>query len=153
MSQIKNGRKSIETKKQPAFLQSDEVFGSLLHVDEEIKKEVAGKGLELRWLDANQMIRNGNYHPAGWTIYRRDKKADSDILGFKFGNDPEGIIRRGTCVLGVRPTAHGDKHRALNAQRAARQSGQPAKDAAQALREMAKASNVKSAVDDSFDAE
>lgn len=151
MSQIKNGRRSVETKRQPSFISNDEVFGSLLHVDEDVKKEVAAKGLELRWLDANMMIRNGNYHPAGWTVYRREKKGDSDILGFKFGNDPEGIIRRGTCVLGVRPIAHGDKHRALNAQRAARQSGKPMSAAAEQLREMAKSGNVRSVVDDSFD--
>lgn len=148
--QIKNGKRPVEQRRQPRFIKDDEVFASVLHVDEDLKKELATKGLECRWVDANRMIRDGGFHPNGWEVYRRDKKASSDILGFKFGNDPEGIIRRGTCVLATRPITHGDRHRALLAQRTARQSG-VAKEAANQLREMAKQGNVQTAVDDSFD--
>lgn len=148
--QIKQGKRPIEQKRQPAFIKDDEVFASVLHVDDGLKKELASKGLECRWVDANRMVRDGGFHPAGWQVYKRDKKAQSDILDFKLGSDPEGIIRRGTCVLATRPISHGDRHRAMLAQRTARQSG-VAQEAAHQLREMAKQGNVQSAVDDSFD--
>lgn len=149
-AQVKNGKRPLATKPRQSALRHDDIFFSQLHVDEELRNEIEKSGKEMRWIDAKQAIENGGFHKAGWTVYRRDMKAASDTMGFKLGNDPEGIVRRGSCVLAVRPKAQGDRHRAYLAQAVARQGGS-AKEAGEQLRDMARAQNVDAAVDDSFD--
>lgn len=149
--QIKGGKRPLDSKApMSSFISHDDVYSNLLSVSDDLKKEIADKGLEYRWVDAKKMINEGNFHRAHWTVYKRDK-VNNDILSWKLGNDPEGIIRRGSVVLAVRPKTQGDRHRTLLAQKAARQSGDLSKVQAETLREMAKASNTKTIVDDSFD--
>lgn len=112
----KNGRQPISKRpRRNSFVAADDVFGNPLTLDDNLKKELADQGLAYRFVDAKRLYEMGGYHDKGWIPYKRTSKASDSIgLGeFKFGSDPEGIIRRGSLILAVKTAEQVAKHRAF----------------------------------------
>jgi hypothetical protein len=104
------GKKPLSSKPKRASFQEPDFFRNKLVVAPEVAAEIAEQGLECRWIDYKKYIADDNQHNRGWTVYRR--KQDSATAALQFGNNPDGIIRRGNTVLAVRPIEQGDEHRA-----------------------------------------
>lgn len=144
MSKIVNGKKPLPTQKKQ--LQHDDLFGNMLSISPDIQAELDAKGLVGRWVSANKLYAAGGYHPKGWVVY----KSDSVKSEFKFGNDPDGIIRRGDSVLAVKSKEKADQHREFLKQKAARQTNTQDRAAAEFRAEMRK-SGLNAKVYDGFD--
>lgn len=116
----KLGPKKSSTKK-PFNSDTGNIFGSgRLDVPQCYLDEAAEKGLEVRWVSAKEMKENHGAHKWHWVVYKFESKPSSGIIDasrFAFGIDPEGVVRRGDCVLAVRPIELGDQHRAHLAER------------------------------------
>ena len=123
---MKPGQKSVKEKPAltsiEAAFNDDGLFENALKFPLHIQKELSEAGLEGRWLDAHQVADNAGVHKRGWVVYSyntlRKKKDINDPMSFRFGEDPNGVVRRGTMVLGVKPKAAAERHRALLRQRA-----------------------------------
>ncbi len=122
-NQVKGGRKPLSQKRKSAVINPDEIFNNTLNIPADVKAHAEKEGWELRFVDAQEMFRNGGQHKRGWMPYKRPKELAADDHGFKFGNDPEGVVRRTSLILAYRPVAQGDKHRAYNKQQADRMAG------------------------------
>jgi len=107
---IQKGRKPLATR-QTAPINPGEIFGDLLKIDDGLKAELASKGLEGRFVDAQKLYQFNGYHKNGWVAYKREKNDSIGNTDFKLGNDPDGIIRRGTLILAVKPKEQAVKHR------------------------------------------
>lgn len=118
----------------------------MLAISEELKKEITSKGLEYRWISYRHYVENGNFHKHSWAVYKPEKK-DSD-QGFYLGNNPDGIIRRGDCILAVRPKELCEQHREDLADRANRQKYGHKKAMANELRQMAKDGRLDTKIDE-----
>lgn len=122
-NQIKGGKKPVSQKRKSAVINPDEIFNNSLNIPEDVKAHAAKQGWELRFVDGSELFKNGGQHKRGWMPYKRPKELAADDFGFKFGNDPEGIVRRTSVILAYRPITQGDKHRAYLKQQADRMSG------------------------------
>lgn len=121
---LKEGKKPISQKRKPVeTIAHDDVFASALSLDPELTKELEDKGLVPRFVDAKRMSEMGGYNDKGWQVYRRAKLATDNInpSDFKYGNDPSGIIRRGSLVLAVKTKEKAAMHRKFLNQRSAQQ--------------------------------
>lgn len=119
---IKDGKKPISQKPAKASIfMNDDVFGNHLSIPEDVQKELDEQGLHGRWLNAKTLHSNQGYHPKGWSVYRR-KSVDKDATAFKFGADPDGIIRRGDLILGVKTKEKYENHKAFLESKAQRYS-------------------------------
>lgn len=138
---IKDGKKPLSTKrKMPSEpIAVDDVFSSALSLDPELLKELEAKGLTPRFVDAKRMMEMGGYNDKGWQVFRRDKKPSDTIntSDFKYGNDPSGIIRRGSLVLAVKSKEKAEQHRRFLNQRAESQQNF-GKEKAEELRRFAR---------------
>lgn len=148
---LKSGRKPLPARGLAPMLREDDLFGNQLTLDPGLAKELKDAGLEARFVDAKKLYENGGYHPKGWEVYKR--KNTSGTIGsrdFKFGNDPDGIVRRGTLILAVKKTVDAERHREFLRQKAALQSAVVPK-AAEDLRRAAREGNVDTVVDETYD--
>lgn len=139
--QTRQGRRPVSQRATKPVLNYDQIFGNSLSLDADIQAEIDRKGLVARFVDAKKLQEFGGYHPKGWVPYKREKKS-SDTIGteeFKFGNDPSGIIRRGSLILAVKTKEDVAKHRMFLDQRAELQTTQHSQgEKAQELRQFAK---------------
>ena len=108
--------KKKPTKKTPQFaVTSENIFGAnRLDVPQCYKDEAAERGWETRWVSAKKLKENHGFHERGWQVYKFKSKPGDGILDnseFAFGTDAEGVVRRGDCVLAVRPIELGNAHR------------------------------------------
>lgn len=143
----KGGRMPLSQKK-PAGSRFRQSFGNRLQVDGDLHKEITDQGLEYRWIDAKKLHANQGYHQNGWTAYRRK----NPVSDFKLGNDPDGVVRRGTMILGVRERGIGEDHRDYLKERARAYSGRSIqKEAADELRQMSKNTGIK--ISEGYDAD
>ena len=120
---IKGGKKPIEQKHQDYVYQNeDDIFGNRLNVDSRLKKELAEKGLEYRFINFNKYKEDGNFHNRGWQPYISQKNAQT-AMEKALGQQPDGLFRRGDLVLAVRPASVGDRHRKILREKNLRQKG------------------------------
>jgi hypothetical protein len=150
-NQLKGGKRPLPGKKGPEPIREDELFGNMLKLDPDIAQELKDKGLEGRFVDAKKLYEANGYHPKGWRVYKRTTA--SGTIGsneFKFGTDPDGIIRRGSLILAVKTKEEAEKHREFLRRKAALQSSVVPK-AAEALRRTARENNVDTRVDETYD--
>jgi len=103
-------RKPVVARRR-ALINPDEAFTNKLAIPEAIKKDLAEKGLEAHWVDSKKLYENGGYHDRDWVPYV-NKEIKSNPVGFKFGNDPDGVLRRGSLILAVKTKDQADVHRA-----------------------------------------
>lgn len=117
-------------------------FKDRLRVPDAIQQEIDEQGLVARWVDANKLYENNGYHKNGWTAFK-SKLVKAD---FRYGNDPEGIIRRGSLILAVRDKELHEGHKEHLRNRSNMLSGSDDKaaqrQAARELRAMAKSGNL-----------
>lgn len=104
----KNG-KIPASKKGQVTLNPDSVFSNKLIIPEKIKKDLEERGLEARFVDAKKLYENNGYHERDWVPYVMPP--DMRTTEFKFGNDPDGVFRRGTLLLAVKSKEDAAKHR------------------------------------------
>ncbi len=116
---IKEGKKPLSSKPAPTPAATDDIFGNALALPADIKAELDAKGLIGRWINATTLARMQGYNAKGWTVYRRSAPA-SDIMSFKFGSDPDGVVRRGDCILATKTKDQADLHRKHLQQKAQR---------------------------------
>jgi hypothetical protein len=90
---------------QPVYEEQDEN-----DIDGLLKKELSEKGLEYRFIDFKQAKENGLMSRRGWRIFKRESK-DPNLLGFETLTDPDGLTRKGTMVLAVKPIALAQRQR------------------------------------------
>lgn len=108
---IINGKKPISSKPT----NSGDLFGNALNIPPVVQAELDEKGLVGRWVNAIKLQQMGGYHPKGWQPFRSEKyKSD-----FKFGSDPDGVIRRGDCILAVKTLEDVETHKEWLANRVA----------------------------------
>jgi hypothetical protein len=141
----KNGQKPASQKAELNIF-NDTQFNDNLAIPQSLKNEAASQGFELRFVDYKKMAEFGGVHKNGWQAYSR-KKGDAgtmDSAAFQFGNDPNGIIRRGTLILAYRPVSMGDQHRAMLEQRAARYRGNYHRKQAEEMKQSVKESGLPS---------
>lgn len=149
----KEGRKPISTRKRPAeTISYDDVFSSALSIDPELQAELDKKGLVPRFVDAKRMAEMGGYNDKGWQIYRREKNISDTInpSDFKYGNDPSGIIRRGSLVLAVKTKEKAAMHRKFLDQRA-ENSKMFGKKQADELRAFAKSNGLDAQIHEGYE--
>lgn len=137
---IQKGKKHISNR-TTAPINAGEIFGDLLKLDDELKAELATKGLEGRFVDAQKLYAFGGYHKNGWQAYKREKGANIGNTDFKLGTDPDGIVRRGTLILAVKPIELAVKHRSYLRAKSDRYS-KVQQSRAEELRRSARASNT-----------
>lgn len=148
---IKDGKKPISSKNRPFIGAALPYHVSLLDLPEPLRKELDEKGLDARWCDAKTMYDFGGYHKHGWVPYRREKSDTINNVEWKFGNDPDGIVRRGTCILGVRPKEVSEaRKQAAELQRQRRVKGLQKQHADQ-LRESARAAGVEATISEGYE--
>lgn len=150
---LRDGKKPISSKRKPVeTVLFDDVFASALSLDAELASELEQKGLVPRFVDAKRMSEMGGYNEKGWQIYRREKRAADSInpSDFKFGNDPSGIIRRGSLVLAVKTKEKAAMHRKYLNQKAANQE-QVQKQAASELRNFARQNGLDTMIHEGYE--
>jgi hypothetical protein len=148
---MKDGKKPISEKiPQSNFLLSDDDLGNMLAIPPDIKEELAAKGLVGRWLNGAELAKNQGYHRRGWQVYKRDKS--HAIMDFKLGSDPEGLVRRGDCILGVKAKDAVTKQQAFLRQASLRKSATEASAKAELQRSF-KAAGIKTSVVSGYDEE
>lgn len=116
MSKTIAGRKPVSLK--TSFVSLD-IFGNKLTVPEDIKKDIEEKGQVFRWVDAKKMRENQGYHDKGWVAYKRPATMSSGLLG----NDPDGLVIRGSMMLAVRDKELNEQHQLYLKNRSAAMSG------------------------------
>lgn len=99
-----------ENKGKTKFVEAHEDDNEL-DIDVVLKKELQEKGLEYRFIDFKQAKLNGGRSRAGWIVYKRESD-DPRTQGIKSLADPDGLVRQGSMVLAVKPTAMADRQRA-----------------------------------------
>jgi len=124
MNKIRNGQKPMSEKPKSADLTQinhDDIYSNPLKLPKDLEDELEKKGLVARFISAKELYKNQGYHKAGWIPYKKTcdtmKKSERD---FHQGSDPEGIIRRGDCILAVKSKEEVQRHRAHLAAKADR---------------------------------
>lgn len=79
-------------------------------IDHTLKEELAEKGLEYRFIDYKQAVKNGGRSRTGWRVYVRESD-DPRIAGISGMKDPDGLVRNGTLVLAVKTKQSAEKQR------------------------------------------
>lgn len=132
--QIIAGKKPLSAKPVSRGFNTDDLFGNTLGVDPAIQKEIDTKGMTARWINASQLEAMSGFHQKGWRPYKCDTISASDSF---FGKSPDGYIRRGDCVLAVRPKELHERHKQYLEERAS-QGKQAQKAQAEELRRFAR---------------
>lgn len=149
MSKIKNGKKPISSRSSSRIARN-QIYGSPMDLPEALIEELESQGLEYRFLAPHKINKFTGKHKSGWEAY---KVKDYDKIaseGFKFGADPDGLIRCEELVLGVKPKEKAELHRDYLAQRSAEQA-KVSKQKAQELKRMARAENLNIKVIDTYE--
>lgn len=119
MSSTINGKKPLSSKAKPAPLTYDDLFGNKLGVDPAIKKRIDEMDMDCRFISVKHLQDMGGFHDHGWRpIKMKEVCATMDEHTKQLGSDPEGYIRRGDLVLGVRSKERGRLHKTYLAQEA-----------------------------------
>ncbi len=117
-------------KHDPSFVSEEFTYHNALALPVDLKAHLTAKGLDWRFLNANQFRSAGNYHRSHW----KPLQVTPDMVGLISTTTAEGLIQRGDLILGVRPKGISAKHRDFLAERNRRYNNF-AKDEAQKMRE------------------
>lgn len=155
MSKLNAGRKPLSAKPRPSsYINEAEVFGNTFSLDSDLVSELDKKGLAYRFASSKAMLANQGYHPRGWKVYRREGAKSDDTMDTRsalFGNDPDGVVRRGDSILVVKPAEAHAKHRALLDQKASRLKSAAGKRHAEELRETAREYGLRTQVSEGYE--
>lgn len=146
------GRKPASSRANqiPAAVSEPDFFRNRFDVPAHIKADVEKRGMECRWIDYKTYISEGNTHRRGWSIYRVDvSKTGEGSDSITQGVNPDGMIRRGSSVLAVRPKQMCEQHRRWNQEKANLYKRSVTNDRDDELSQVARSAGSK--VDTSFD--
>lgn len=147
----KDGKKPLATKQTTTIPSHNELFGDATSLSPELKKELEEQGLVPHWVDYKQIRDMDGYHKKGWVIYRKEKNDIIDNQEFRFGRDPDGLVRRGSMVLAVKTKADWIKHKEFLKNKAERYGSYFKKRQVTELQKLAKNSGLDSTVVDGYD--
>jgi hypothetical protein len=118
-----------------------------------LKKSLRTQNLGYRFIDAKRYYENGGYHPKGWAAYRvkTSPSATMDTQSFGLGRDPEGVFRRGTTILAVKPMEQVEEHRRILRERSNRASKGVNKQKADELRQMARDADLDAHIQEGYE--
>lgn len=102
----KNKEAGLKKFTPPSYDDGGDEFG----IDGILKKELEEQGLEWRFIDFKQARLNGGRSRSGWIIYKR-QSVDPRLQGIESLADPDGLVRQGSLVLAVKPTAYAQRQR------------------------------------------
>lgn len=136
------GRKPLSSKSRTVSINPDTAFSNKMAIPPEVKAFMDQNGMEPHWLDAKKLQENGGYHDRDWQPFIRPDDLKKGVADFKFGTDPDGVVRRGSLILGFKTKEDAEKHRSFNTQRADRYKQVFNKKQSDELKQMAKESNV-----------
>lgn len=119
----KKGKKPLSTRKSNS-VSYDKIFGNVLSIPEAVQKVMEEQGLEGRFIDRVQYSDQSNFHRRGWKAFKYNEYVNIEGKSLLDGIGPDGVVRRGSLILAVRPIEVGNQHRQLLKNRAGRQSGQ-----------------------------
>lgn len=146
----KQGRKPVTQRTESPTLLHEEVFGNFLKIEPDLQAELESKGLVARFVDAKKLYEMNGYHKNGWVPYKRDANAKLGLSDFKFGTDPDGIVRRGTLILAVKSVDQVNKHKAALELKANR-GRMINKTKADELRDMVRSTGTKTQVHEGYE--
>lgn len=151
-AKIVNGRKPLSAKPKLSAMNAitEDIFGNTLSLPEEIKKELSDQGLVARFVSAKILYANQGYHPKGWKPYKRKPSDTVGGVEFKTGSDPDGLVRRGDCILATKSVEDHAKHKDWLEAKADRYKGH-SKQKQRELQEQARAAGAASHVEEGFD--
>lgn len=135
---IINGKKSVSEKPSPHI---HDIFGNALEIPAQVQAELDSKSLVGRWVNATKLKEMGGYHKSGWRPFISETYKND----FKFGSDPDGVVRRGDCILAVKTKEEVERHQAYLHSRANLQKDSN-KSRAEELRSAMKSSGLGSRV-------
>jgi hypothetical protein len=146
-------KKSLASKKTaPAVVGPPNFMQDKLTLSKEIADYITAQDKDWRWINYPKYVEAGGIHDNGWTAFKLPDELKGAPGTLQFGTNPDGIIRRGECLLATRPKEYSEQHRAWLKQKTALQSGaKRAKAAAENLRAMARESGVAAEVEEGFD--
>ena len=148
---IKDGKKPI-SEKASVTGDSFNPFMNTLTIDPKLVAMLKAKGLEVRFISATKLKENGGYHQRGWEVYKPATHGEvADIQSFKFGQDPDGIMRRGDIVLAVRSVELGDQHRKWLKNKADRLKDGYNKTKAEELRQLSRDNGIKATIHEGYE--
>lgn len=158
MAEIRyNGKKPLAAKAQKTAssrINLADLFSDTLGLDPEIKKGLDAKGLSYRWISAPKLQEFNGHHARGWRPVKLKEcgTLPSNPQEWMFGSDPEGYIRRGDCILAVRPKELNEKHKAYLKQEADERTRAVSNKAhADELRHLAKEAGVEIKLHEGFE--
>jgi hypothetical protein len=150
MSKIIDGKKPITEKKSGSLESLKKLFRNKLDLDERLVTFFSSKGLDCRFINYKTFADQG-FHSHGWEIYQPSKHGSCDgFETFYWGQNPDGIIKRGDAVLAVRQKEISAEHRALLREKSDRLSNYNRR-AAKELRQQVKDSNIKAEIHEGYD--
>jgi len=148
----KKGRMPISDKQTAKRISYGEVFEDNSAIPADIVKDIADQGLECRWLDAKSLHENQGYHKRGWEVYRRPKYDKMGNVSKVWGNDPDGLVRRGDRILGVKTQEKAELHRNYLTQQADAQNLKNLqKRQVEELRQLGRNEKIDIKIDSDFD--
>lgn len=146
---IKEGKKPLSKKVKPTMINADEVYGNPLQIPEDLRKELDSQNLVAKWISADVVYRGGGYHPKRWAPYKR-KNVTPSMTEFGLGRDPEGVIRRGDLILGVKTKEAAQLEKAYLQQKADRAAGVN-QEKADEMRRYVKDANIDATIHEGYE--
>jgi len=148
---LKDGKKPLSQKPKPSGPKFGDLFGNATTLDKKTLEDLEEQGLVGRWVDYKQLKAMDGYHTKGWVIFKRKKSAIMDSQEFRFGQNPDGIVRRGSMVLAAKPKEKWEQHVAYLKHKAERYGKHFRKRAAAELRQIAKNGGLNTQISEGYD--
>lgn len=150
---MSTNKKSLSSKKTAPAVQGPPNFmQDKLVLSKPIADYIEAQGQDWRWINYSKYVDAGGIHDNGWTAFKLPEALKGAPGTLILGNNPDGIIRRGECLLATRPKEYSQQHREWLKHKTSLQSGaKRAKEAADNLKAMARESGVSAEVEEGFD--
>lgn len=130
-----------------ARITEEQAFGAgSLSLPPDVAEDGKKKGYTFRWLSASVLHKNQGHHNKGWSVYKRP--AGASVVDIHFGQDPDGIVRRGDCILGYKTNEQVTLHRAYLKQKAADYSTEQRQSSLEAMRAIAREHGTQMAIEE-----
>lgn len=148
---MSNPKKPAAKVKAPLYNPTS-FYNDQLALDDELKAELAEKGLSYKFINAQEFAKRGS-HKSHWVPYKREKKVENSSFSKIYGTDPEGFVRRGDLILAVKTMEQADAHRDFLRQRSQQLSTSVDQQAAEELKRTFRNAGVKAKILTGYDGE
>lgn len=110
-----------------------EFYQNTLSLPQAFKDKLKEEGLDYRFLNRADFVKNGNTHRSHWKAYVLKDRSETSVIGVT----PDGHVQRGDLILGVRAKNISSAHKNYLKQRSDQYKGHN-KAKAEELRRLAK---------------